>query len=320
MPVPGDLHIDRWLTDLSVAFIQDDRSFVADKVFPIVPVRKQSDKFIIFDRGSFWRNQMKERPLGGRADVADWSKTEGTYRCEELALAHKIDDRARANTDDPLNLDRAAALLLSQAVAINNDVTWASNFFTTSKWTTDRVGTTDFAKFDAATPGNPISVIDVEKETVQKLTAVIPNTLVVGAALHRVFRNHADILERIKYTQRAIVDEDLLASLFGIDNYMVARSVQNTAKEGQTDAFDWIVDEEAMLLCYVPPSPGLETPSAGYTFAWTGLLDGAANAMGGVIQRGRDSFAHSDHIEIRTATDQQLISADLGVFFSDCLS
>lgn len=320
MPVPNDLHIDRWLTDLSVAFVQDDRNFVFDKVFPVVPVNKQSDKFVIYERGSFWRDQMKERPLGGRADVAEWDKTEGTYRCVERALAHKIDDRQRANTDDPLDLDRAATRLLSTAVAVNNDARWANAYFQTGVWTTDRVGTTDFVKFDAATPGNPITVIDAEKETIMLSTALMPNTLVVGAAVHRVLRNHPDILERIKYTQRAIIDEDILANIFGVDRYIVARGVYNTAKEGQTDNFDWLVDDEGMLLCYAAPNPGLETPSAGYTFAWSNLLGGQANAMGGVMQRGRDAFAHSDHFEIRTATDIQQVSADLGVFFSDCIT
>ncbi len=322
MPVPSELHVDRYLTDLSIAFIQSEASFVFDKVFPVVPVQKQTDKFITFDRGTFWRDQLKERPLGGRADVADWAFTSDTYACVERALAYKIDDRQRANTDDPLNPDRAANRLLSTAVAINNDRRWANAYFKTGVWTTDRAGTTDFVKFDAAT-SNPIETIDKEMEATMKLTALKPNTLVVGPAVHRIIRNHAEVLDRIKYTQRGVVTEDLLAEMFGVERYLVARSVYNKAKEGQTADYDWTMGtggDEAMLLCYAAPNPGLEQPSAGYTFAWTNLVDGAANLMGTAIMRGRDDFAHSDHFEIRSANDIKKVAADLGVFFSDCIT
>ncbi len=323
MPVPSELHVDRYLTDLSVSFVQDEKNFVSDKVFPVVPVQKQTDQFVIFERGSFWRDQLKERPLGGRADVADWAFNSGTYRCVERALAYKVDDRQRENTDDPLDPDRAATRLLQSAVAINNDRRWASEYFGTGIWTTDKAGTTDFVKFDAATPDDPVAVIDLAKEDVLKLTAIEPNVLVVGPAVHRVIKNMAIVIDRIKYTQRGIVTEELLAEMFGVKKYIVARSVYNTAKEGQANSFDWTLGtggEEAMLLVYAPDNPGLEVPSGGYTFAWNNLVNGAANLMGSAIMRGRDEFAHSDHFEIRSATDIQLVAADLGVFFDDCIT
>lgn len=317
-PVPNELHVDRWLTNLSLAYWQDSRDFISDKVFPVVPVQKQSDKYIIYDRGSFFRDQMKERPLGGRADLADWDKTEGQYLCVERALAHMIDDRQRANTDSPLNPDRAAMQLLTHAAAVNNDNRWATEYFGTGIWTTDLEGNadTDFTQIADTSTGAPIELIDLYKETVKKLTAITPNTLVVGAKVHRILRNHTALKDVFKYTQTAILDEQLIARVFGIDNYYVARSIQNTAEEGQTDSLDFIMADNDALLVYAAPNAGLEMPSGGYTFAWTGLLPGATNAMGGVIMRGREDFAHSDIVEIRTATDIQLVAADLGVFFN----
>ncbi len=93
-PVPSELHVDRYLTNLSVAYAQDSRDFISDKVFPTVHVRKASDKYVIYNRGDMWREgNVHERPLGGRLDVADWGFTEGTYLCVERGVAHKIDDR-----------------------------------------------------------------------------------------------------------------------------------------------------------------------------------------------------------------------------------
>jgi hypothetical protein len=317
-PVPSELHVDRYLTDLSVAFIQDRADFISDKVFPVVPVLKQSDQYVIFNRGDYWRDQVHPRPLGGALDVADWSMTSGTYNCVEQGLAHKVDDRQRANADDPISPDRQAALLLTQAVAVSNDVRWTSEYFGASIWTTDLEGAADadFTQIADTSTGAPIELFDLYKETVRELTAVEPNTLVVGAKVHRILRNHTDVKEVVKYTQTAIIDADLLARMFGISNYFIARAVYNTAAEGAADSFSFISATNDALLCYAAPSPGLETPSAGYTFAWTELLDGQANNMGFGIERGRDAFAHSDHFEIRLANDIKLVSADLGVFFN----
>jgi hypothetical protein len=317
-PVPRELHVDRWLTNLSLAYWQDSRDFVSDKVFPVISVTKQSDKYIIYDRGSFWRDQMAPRPLGGRADVADWSKTEGQYLCVERALAHMIDDRQRANTDQPLNPDRAGMQLLTHAAAINNDNRWGTEYFAPSIWTTDLEGAADagFTQIADTSTGSPIELIDQYKEVVKELTTLTPNTVVVGAKVHRILRNHTKLKEVFKYTQTAILDEDLIARTFGIDNYYVTRSVVNAAREGQADDIAFAHDTLDVLMCYAAPSPGLETPSAGYSFAWTGLLPGATNAFGGVVMRGREDFAHSDILEIRTANDIKLVSADLGVFFN----
>lgn len=321
MPTPGELHIDRYLTDISVSFLQDES--IHDKVFPVVPVQKQSDKYVIFDRGSFWRDQMEERPLGGRADVADWDFSEGTYRCVERALAHKIDDRQRANTDDPISQNRSAARLLNSAVAVNNDRIWASNYFGTGTWDTDLDGSgSDFTQFDDSS-SDPILEIDKRKEDMRKTTAKTPNVLVVGARVHRAIRNNSTIRDLIKYTRAGggtNIGNSLIAEMLELDDYLVANGVYNTANEGQTDSFDWRVSEDAALLVHAADEAGLETPSAGYTFAWTGLLNGSSNALGTAIMTGRDDFSHSDYFEIRSAHDMATVATELGIFFQNAVS
>lgn len=318
MPTPNELHVDRYLTNLSVSFAQDSRDFIHDKVFPVVPVRKASDKYVIFNRGDYWRDQMAERPLGGRADVAEWSKTEGTYLCVERALAYKVDDRVVQNADDPISVRREAMELLMSQTMVNNDVRWAATYMAPSIWTTDLEGAADADFTQVAYPntGDPMALIDEYKEVVKKLTAVTPNKLVLGARAYRVFRNHDKLKDVFKYTRAGIIDADLIAAALGVDQVLIPRSVYNTAVEGATDSFDFVAADNDALLVYAAPRPGLNTPSAGYTFAWTGLLPGVTNAMGGVIMTGRDDFAHSDHYEIRTATDIKLVSADLGVYFN----
>jgi hypothetical protein len=306
-------------------FVQDTANFVADKVFPVVPVAKQSDKYVTFPKGFFFRDEVKPRPLGGRAPVAGYEVGEGTYIAEEFALAHKIDDRVRANADQPLDPDRAAMRLLTTQMLIHRDIDWVTTFFGTSIWGLDRTGVAsgptgnEFIQFDAA-GSDPIGLVEAEKERIVGVTGYSPNVLVMGAKVFRIVKSHSDVIDRVKYTQTGIVDLGLLASLFGVDKVVVPRSVQNTANEGAADAISFIVPSDDMLLCYSAPAPAIEVPSGGYIFAWTGLIPGATNAFGGVIQRGREDLAHSDHVEIRASWDQKLIASELGTFFNTAVS
>lgn len=318
-PVPSELHVDRYLTNLSVSYAQSTRDFVSDKIFPVVPVRKQSDKYVIFDRGAMWRaGNIHPRPLGGKLDVIDWTFSEGTYNCVERGAAHKVDDRQKANADDPIDLRRQAVELLTSAVMIDAENRFITKYFNTGIWTTNAASPGDFTAIATPNTGVPLEVIDLYKETIKKLTALMPNVLVLGPTAFRTLRNHDDLKEVFKYTRPGLIDEQLMASAFGVDRIYIPRGVENTAAEGLADALDFIVPTARgvdALLVYAAPRPGLYTPSGGYTFAWTGLIPGLTNPMGGVIQTGRDDFAHSDHYEIRQATDLQVVGPDLGVYF-----
>jgi hypothetical protein len=321
-PTPGDLHVDHYLTNLSVSWAQDSGKFVADTVFPTVPVAQKSDLYAVYDKGYFYRDEMTERPLGGKSARTGYAVSNQTYNCAEHSLAHPIDDRVRANADQPLDPDRAGMRLLTQQALIHRDRLWAAKYFVTSFWgATDQTGvpsapsTNQFLQFDQA-GADPVGVVDKARDAMGGSTGFDPNVLVLGRDVYRAVKNNASVLDRVKYTQRGIVDEDLLAALFRVDKVIIPGGVQNTAKEGQTNAVSFIVNSKAMLLAYAAPAPSIDTPSAGYTFAWTGLIPGATNAYGGVIGRMRDEESHSDILEIRTAFDVQGVATELGQFFA----
>lgn len=321
-PIPGDLHVDRLLTEMSVSWVQDTGNFVANRVFPIVPVAKQSDIYAVYDKGFFYRDEMQERPLGGASKEAGYGISQGTYRCTEDSLAHKVDDRVRANADQPFDPDKAAMRFLTSQAMIHLDRQWANDYFKTGVWgQTDQTGVAaapaanQFLQFDQA-GSKPIQTIRARASAIGGSTGFAGNKLVMGNDVFDVLCDHPDVIDRIKYTQTAISTEQILASLFHVDEVIVAKAIQNTAKEGQANAMSRIVSPKAMLLVHAADAPSVDTPSAGYTFAWTGLIPGATNAMGGVIQRMRDEMAHSDYFEIRQAVDTAAVATELGQFFA----
>src|ERR1043166_8640458 len=135
--IEGALHVDRYLTNYSVNYVQDRRNFVAQRAASIIPVTNQTNTYVIYDRGYFWRDEAKPRPLGGRPEQVSYKLSSGTYTAVEYALEHIVDDRQRANTDSPSNLDENATTLLTQKMMIKQDRFWATNMFATGKWTTE---------------------------------------------------------------------------------------------------------------------------------------------------------------------------------------
>lgn len=320
--IQGPIHVDRYLTGFSVNYVQDATQFVAQRASSPIQVMKQTDTYVVYDRGYFWRDEAQPRPLGGRPVQVGYKLDDGTYKAVEYALEHVVDDRQRANVDDPIRLDENATTLLTTKHMIKQDRTWATRFFTTGVWTTDITGVVSSPSTDQVLQFNdansdPIGVLDQYKDLMARMTGFMPNTLVLGAKVKRILRTHPDIADRIKYTQIGIADEALLAQLFEVDNVVVARSVYNAALEGATDDFEFIVGERSMWLGYIDPNPSLDSPTAIGLFAWTGLLPGVTNALGGVIERGRDERAHSDWFQARAAWDLQVVAPDLGIFFSN---
>jgi len=320
MPQPtlSDVHVDRPLTNISVAYIQSAENFIADKIFPAVPVPKKSDVYYKYDRDSWFRDEMEKRAPGTESSGSGYELETDNYSCDVWSLHKDISDQIRANTDQPLDADRDATLFLSQKGMLRKEKQFVSEYFTGSKWTGSTTGgdITPSTLWDNAS-STPIEDVEEQQDAMGEKTGMRPNVFVVSPAVHRALKNHPDIRDRIKYVQKAILQEELLASLFGVQKYVVARATNNIAAEGATRSMQYIYGKHA-LLAYANPTPSLLQPSAGYMFSWTGLL--GAGAMGTRMKKFRMVHLESDRAEIDMAFDMKQVAADLGVFFDTPVS
>lgn len=320
-PQSRDVYVDRLMTNYSVAYMLNSGLFAARTVFATATVQQQTGLFAVYPKGFFLRNEMRVRPLTGTPEYIDHKVEYKSYRAEEFAVGKKIDDRIRANSGDPLGPDRAATIQLSNNATINWEEQWASKFFKQGVWTNEYQGVANapgngqFLQFDQP-DADIIGFIQDLGDSVEEATGYRPNRLTLGAKVYRAMVKAPQIMDRIKYSERAIVTPELLASLLEVDTVNVARGVSNKAKEGQGDRIERIVDPKAFLLSYADTSgvPTTDTISAGLNFAWTGLIPGATNALGGVITRGRVDEAYSDWLHIRQAFGQEVTAPDLAAF------
>lgn len=321
-PTAGDVHVNRPLTNIAIAYFQDASNFVSDKVFPNIPVSKQSDAYWTIPRDSFNRDEMQIRAPGTESAGGGYEvDPSNTYYAHVRAYHHDIPDQVRANTDTPLSADSQAATLVSHKALLNREKNWASKYFLSGVWGTDVVATTaapgagEVLKWSDAT-STPIEDIRAYRRAMMEATGYEANTMVLGRDVLDALYDHPDIIDRIKYGQTpgspADVSVSDLQQLFKIPRILVGNGIENTANEGAAEASSFIM-KDAALLCHAASAPGIMVPSAGYSFSWTGFL--AAGNQGIRIKRFRMEHLESDRVEIQSAYDQKVVSADLGIYF-----
>ena len=308
--------------------MQAGSGFVAGQVFPNLPVQSQSDAYFTYDRGEFNRDAMEERAPGSESAGGTYTVDQDTYYARVYGYHKDVPDQVRANQDEPINLDREATEFVTLKGLIKREVTWVRRYLTTGVWTFEIEGA------DARSPSldprgtanklvhwndpssTPIEDVRLLKRMVLEETGFMPMTLTLGRPVFDTLLDHPDIVGRLDRGQTsgpAVATRDSLAALLELNSVLVMDAIQNTAQEGQAASHSFIGGKHA-LLSYRPATAGLLTPSAGYTFGWSGMV--GAGDEGIRIKRFRMEHIESDRIEAQMAYDQKLIAADLGTFFS----
>lgn len=316
MPAPSlsQVHVNRPLTNISVAFMQNPNNFVWDKVFPMIPVDKKSDVYFTYPLEQWYADDAQKRRAGTESAGSGYPMSTDSYSCEKYSFHKDIDDDTRNNADSPIDLDRDATEFITQTLMQRQENQWVTDFFTTSVWGTDLTPTNLWSDF---TTSDPVDDIDTGKETILKNTGFEANTLVLGYRVYRKLMRHPDFRDQIKYTTPDNVNAALLAKILDIPRVVIAKSVKRTSLEGETSAFDFIHGKHALLL-HVAPKPGILTPSAGYSFAWRGVSGGMGTNIS--MKRFRIERLEVDRVEGSTAFANKVVSSALGYFFNGAVA
>lgn len=335
-PGRGSIHVDKPLTNISVAYMQNADGFVADRVFPIVPSQYQSDLYYELSRADWNRDQMKPRAPSTESQGGGYEWTRSNYFCEVYGFHRDIDDQLVANADSVIDLHGEATRFVTQISMIQREVNFASTYMTSGVWTYEVDGaaskSTTFVPTTANTANNnlvywdsanatPIADISLLKRYVQLSTGFRPNTLVLARPVFDALLECPDIIDRLDRGQTpngpAKASKAALTALFDLDDIMVMDGIVNTAAEDVAESNSFIAGNHALLL-YRPRAAGRMTPSAGYTFTWTGYS--GVGTFGTRVSKWYMQHIKAHRVEIESAYTQKIISADLAVFFKDIIS
>jgi len=316
-PTRSMIHVNKPLTNVSVAYLQDATNFIADKIFPVVPVVKQSDLYFTYDKGDLLRTESKTRGAGSESAGRGYKVANTPYFTHVHAIHQDVADQDRENADVPLNLDIDATEILTQDILMRREIDWFSAYYKTGVWTNP-----DFTPTTLWDAVNSVPIDDVisQVEVIISTTGMSPRDmdLTISPDVWTVLRNHPQVMDRIKYTQRGIATEDLFAALCGIRQVYVGRGVTNTAVEGAPPVVGYIATPKDCLLSYSPKAPSLKKPAAGYTFTWSAYA--AAGFKTAVVKKFRMEPLESDRIEVQLAYDMKPVALDAAVFFNNVIS
>lgn len=289
MPLTQSMvHIDRPLTNISIAYIQSTDDFIATRVFPQVPSLKQSDIFFSYDRSYWMRTGAQLRaPATESAGGGFKIDANNTFYCKKYSFHMDLAEEVLVSADDPLNINKSATEFVTRNLLLRREKSFMSRYLAPNVWTgfgqtnSNFVYTTsDFTPAIAWSDdkSNPINDIAMLKTAIKKNTSMTANTLVVTHDVNERLKQHPMILSRIIYSQRGVLTEELIAEFFGVERYLVSSVVETQTQDGQVPVYGFMAGN-GFLLCYSAKSPSLATPSAGYCFNWSGLIGGGADGM-----------------------------------------
>jgi hypothetical protein len=315
-PTAQELHVDQLLTNISLGY--SNPMYIADQLCPLVTVMKQTDKIPAYDQSFWFRDSARLRAAGDKSVRGGFKvNTSATYSSDRYSIGFEIPDEVRDNTDQPFNMDRDGTMFVADKTQMKREVKFATDFFTTGVWGTDKTGGTDFTQWNDYADSSPLVDLSTYQDTVEAAIGRETNCLTIGKQVWLQLKWHPDLIDLIKYTQRGQLSTELFASLVDFPKVYVGRSIYTTTAEGTAEAsvsYTRIWGKHA-LLTYVPDSPSLMNPAACYTFVWNRV----AGAMQ-YIKRMRDEEREVDIIEANTYFDQKATVTKAGLFLSGAVA
>lgn len=328
-PTPGDVFVSTPLTNISYNYAADQSMGIADQMFPVVGTPLQGGIVWEWDLGYLLRNGMKVRAPNAESAGIGNKLNQKTFACVVEALHHDIPDQVRANEVSPISSDKQTTIQLTQQAWQRREITLKAKAFKTGVWTgfpdgigvAGAPGANQIKQWDQAT-SDPVGDIKALSTLMQLSTGIRPNSIAMGQQVWDKLTTNASILDRLKFFgtpgNPTIVTQQAVAALFGLKQILISSVVQATSNEGAATLTTAFVVGKEFVLFYVPDAPGLDTPSAGYTLAWTGYL--GATAYGARMKKFRMEQNAADRVEIEQAYDQNPMGPPLGGYYSSVVA
>jgi hypothetical protein len=309
----GAVKIDQALTNLSVAY--RNGTFIGDRVFPVVPVAKQSDKYFVHGKELF--NVLDDRrSAGSEAHLSRWTLSSSPFYCEGHALKDFVPREDQVNADPQLDLLVDTTEVLTQQVLLNQEVNLVAALAAGLTGVSLEAQTSSHWDDDTK---DPLTIIKAQILEVGLRIGVPPNVMAFSAPVWSAVTMNAKVKALITgagNVASALITPAQIAAYLGLDEILVGSAVKNTANQGQTTSLGWVWGETACLF-YRPPNPGRKTLSLGYTFQWNGAF-GAGQAQ--FVNRYFWQPNLADVVEVHKYYDQRMIDSGAGALFTDCLT
>jgi hypothetical protein len=248
---------------VNIATAYKNTRFIADEVFPRVPVSKAEFKYMTFPQGESLKLPSTVVGRKGKVNKVSFTGVDATGSCQDYGLEDDIpyDDIANAPANyDPLG---HSTEYLTHLILTDREVRAAALAFTSGNYGSSNKTNVGGGTRWTTTAGTPIAQIQAAIDS----CVIRPNFGAIGRAAFSILAQNADIVAAVNRNSgtKGIATRRAIADLFELDDLFVGESYYDTTKKGQTAtlARAW---GKSMLVFYREP---LANTKQGITFGFT---------------------------------------------------
>jgi len=255
--------IDPILTTAAQGYKNNE--MVGDMLFPPVPVDARGGRIITFGREDFELYSTVRAP-GAATKRVQFGYSGGNFALEDHSLegVAPIENMQEAAAVPGINLGTITVRKTQNIIALRKEKAQADLATTAANYpASNRVTLAGGQQWSDYVNSDPSADIEAGKEAIRAKIGKRPNTVVIGPAVMSRLRYHTKLLDRIKYTGRDSVTEDLLALLWGVKRVVVGEAVYLTAAGVQTDVWGKFA---VLGFTEIGPLADAGLPSYGYTY------------------------------------------------------
>jgi hypothetical protein len=303
IPLRSQLHVDQLLSNVAVKY-QNTR-FIHDKVFPMVPVKKQSDLYRTYNRN--WNIPETNRAIGGLSREHQFEIGSSSYSLEKHALKSYVPDTA-ADNYDITDLRADVTIELVEKIMMRKEASCAA-LFTTTSWSLGA----SLAAADTWLTGAslPIPLFDTAASTVIGNSGVKINYGIIPLDSYNALKNHTTLVDRVKYTSKEM-SPAIVGALIGVDELLVPDMYYDSGLYGASAASGavqslWKTD--FTFLGYKPAAAGFMALSSGYMFQRAKPL----------VKRWRDEEREADAIEVDCEYQFKVVASLTGYYINNTI-
>lgn len=310
-----DVHIDGPLSDFAVEAF-DTGNLIAGRIFPTVPVGKQSDGYWIVDPATWLRLPNDDiRAPKTSPNRVEFRVSTDTYNCKNRVLAGELSDEERANADNQIQLERRTVNFVTSQLLRMKENRVASKVGSISNLGSG-VALSGSAKWSNYAGSSPLSDVTTGHAFIRQKTGIRANVAIIDWDTTQILRRHPELLDYYKYTAGGQITMEQLRDAFSVGEILVPDSIKNTAAEGATASMSNIWGNLCLLM-HLGPATGLQVMTYGVGMRWTDPALGRPFAVR--RYRDKDEGKKTDVFDVGYYDDEKTVAQDLSYGIKDTL-
>lgn len=301
------IYVDQHLSNVALAYRAE--GFIADEVFPVVNVDKQSGMIKTYSQADQFRDVDDKRSPGTEAKKISFEVGSESYYADNHALKADVTIEDRVNRDPAFIRDQEQGRVefVTDKLQLNWERRVATLCTASANVSTLMLVASSWASYSVATPLSDLwTAIDQQRDT----TGYRPNRAVFSEIAFRAFARNDEVIDKVHGTGVSGAGKEAtpmqVAELLRMEKVLVAGGMYNSSAEGLAQSLTDIWGNY-VLVYYAPMRPSVDVPSFGYSLRWA--APGLANWN--AERHPYDSKIKADEVEVGYYQDEKVLATPL---------